>query len=54
MSDSTFIKPDRETREDTKAGNYFIANYPPISFWNEKDIPVWTRCLTVHLLVKHR
>lgn len=39
MSDSTFIKPDRETREDTKAGNYFIANYPPFSFWNEKDIP---------------
>ena len=39
MSDSTFIKPDRKTEEDTKAGNYFIANYPPFSFWNEKDIP---------------
>ncbi len=39
MSDSTFIKPDRETLEDTKAGNYFIANYPPFSFWNEKDRP---------------
>lgn len=39
MSDSTFIKPDRETLEDTKAGNYFIANYPPFSFWNEKDLP---------------
>jgi oxygen-independent coproporphyrinogen-3 oxidase len=39
MSDSTFIKPDRKTDEDTKVGNYFIANYPPFSFWNEKDIP---------------
>lgn len=39
MSDSTFIKPDRETLDDTKAGNYFIANYPPFSFWNEKDLP---------------
>ncbi|MDA1078479.1 MAG: radical SAM protein, partial [Verrucomicrobia bacterium] len=40
MSDPTIIKPDRETKEDTKAGNYFIANYPPFSFWNEKDIPM--------------
>lgn len=39
MSDSTFIKPDRETLEDTKVGNYFIANYPPFSFWNKKDLP---------------
>ena len=40
MSDPTIIKPDRETKEDTKAGNYFIANYPPFSFLNEKDIPM--------------
>ena len=40
MSDSIIIKPDRETLEDTKAGNYFIANYPPFSFWNEKDVPM--------------
>ncbi len=39
MSESTFIKPDRETREETKAGNYFIANYPPFSFWKEDDLP---------------
>ena len=49
MSDSTFIKPDRKTEEDTKAGNYFIANYPPFSFWNEKIFPAWTPCLIVHL-----
>jgi oxygen-independent coproporphyrinogen-3 oxidase len=39
MTEPTIIKPDRETSDDTKAGNYFIANYPPFSFWNEKDIP---------------
>ena len=40
MSDPTIIKLDQETKEDTKAGNYFIANYPPFSFWNEKHIPM--------------
>ncbi len=35
----TFVKPDVETKDDTKAGNYFISNYPPFSFWNEEDIP---------------
>ena len=25
--------------KETKAGNYFIANYPPFSFWNERDLP---------------
>ena len=39
MSEPTFIRPDRETREETKAGNYFIANYPPFSFWKEDDLP---------------
>ncbi len=39
MSEKTFIKPDNNTLEDTKAGNYFIANYPPFSFWSEKDLP---------------
>ena len=39
MSDSTSNSPDQKTGEETKAGNYFIANYPPFSFWNEKDLP---------------
>ena len=39
MSDSTKNSPDQNTGEETKAGNYFIANYPPFSFWNEKDLP---------------
>ena len=39
MTEPKIIQPDLETSDDTKAGNYFIANYPPFSFWNEKDIP---------------
>ena len=33
----TFVKPDVETKDDTKAGNYFVSNYPPFSFWGEED-----------------
>jgi len=36
---TSFIKPDVETKEDTKAGNYFVSNYPPFSFWGEEDVP---------------
>ena len=36
---TSFIKPDVETKEDTKAGNYFVSNYPPFSFWDEEDVP---------------
>ena len=32
------IQPDYETKNETKAGNYFVSNYPPFSFWNESDI----------------
>ena len=39
MTDETIIKPDRETADETKAGNYFVSNYPPFSFWNEDDVP---------------
>ena len=43
MSDDTcgdtFVKPDVETKDDTKAGNYFVSNYPPFSFWGEEDAP---------------
>ncbi|SVE43880.1 uncharacterized protein METZ01_LOCUS496734, partial [marine metagenome] len=35
----TFVKPDVETKDDTKAGNYFVSNYPPFSFWGEEDAP---------------
>ena len=39
MIKDTFIKPDRETKLETKGGNYFVSNYPPFSFWNEEDLP---------------
>ena len=39
MTDSTFIKPDYQTEDETKAGNYFVSNYPPFSFWNDDDVP---------------
>ncbi len=38
MTDETLIKPDRETKDETKAGSYFVSNYPPFSLWNEKDV----------------
>ena len=39
MTESTFIKPDYKTEDETKAGNYFVSNYPPFSFWNDEDVP---------------
>ena len=39
MSGKIFIKPDQETKAETKPGNYFVSNYPPFSFWTEEDIP---------------
>ena len=44
MTDSTFIKPDYQTEDETKAGNYFVSNYPPFSFWNDDDVP----CAAMH------
>ena len=38
MSKEAFIKPDNKTKDKTKVGNYFISNYPPFSFWNEKGV----------------
>ena len=38
MTNETIIKPDRETADETKAGSYFVSNYPPFSLWNEKDV----------------
>jgi oxygen-independent coproporphyrinogen-3 oxidase len=38
MTNETLIKPDRETKDETKAGSYFVSNYPPFSLWNEKDV----------------
>ena len=39
MSTDTIIKPDKETKAETKPGNYFVSNYPPFSFWKEDEVP---------------
>ena len=39
MTKETIIKPDQETKAETKPGNYFVSNYPPFSFWNDDDVP---------------
>ena len=38
MSKAPRIKADRETKDETKAGSYFVSNYPPFAFWNDSDI----------------
>ena len=37
--DPTATKPTKlAKKEETEAGSYFVANYPPFSFWNEASI----------------
>ncbi len=31
-------RADNCAEEETKAGNYFVSNYPPYSFWNANDV----------------
>ncbi len=31
--------PSHQTKAATRAGNYFISNYPPFSFWSEEQNP---------------
>jgi oxygen-independent coproporphyrinogen-3 oxidase len=33
-------------REATAAGNYFVSNYPPYSFWRPEKVPALARVLT--------
>ena len=44
MSDSQVIAP-APPPEATEAGNYFVANYPPFSFWQAEQIPEIGRML---------
>ena len=42
MKDTTIIdlgKPPSDGPEPTQAGSYFVANYPPFSFWNVTNNP---------------
>ena len=34
------------TKDTTEVGNYFIANYPPFSFWKEENLPVLRQTLS--------
>ena len=36
---------DAASAEKTRAGNYFVANYPPFSFWKKEHLPELTRAL---------
>ncbi len=31
--------PQTEGDKKTRAGNYFVSNYPPFSFWTQDDVP---------------
>ena len=33
------------SEEETEVGSYFVANYPPFSFWNEKELPALEEAL---------
>ena len=35
MDPKTTERREPEKKEETEAGNYFVANYPPFSFWDE-------------------
>ena len=45
MSTDTIIKPDKETKAETKPGNYFVSNYPPFSFGKKTKFHVSNLCL---------
>jgi oxygen-independent coproporphyrinogen-3 oxidase len=31
--------PEKSGKSQTQAGNYFVSNYPPYSFWTEREAP---------------
>ncbi|HEX6882661.1 MAG TPA: coproporphyrinogen-III oxidase family protein [Planctomycetota bacterium] len=39
------MSPEARTAEKTKAGNYFVSNYPPYSFWRPENVPEVERML---------
>jgi len=40
LEDKNHSLPIAEETEETKAGNYFVSNYPPFSFWTPDQTPV--------------
>lgn len=46
MNSDSSLAPSPPPREEaTEAGNYFVANYPPFSFWDSASIPEIARVL---------
>jgi oxygen-independent coproporphyrinogen III oxidase len=39
MSSTTTETPPAKNSEATEAGNYFVSNYPPFSFWKPEFVP---------------
>ncbi len=38
---TTLAPPASEKKvEQTEAGNYFVSNYPPFSFWKPDQVPL--------------
>ena len=44
-------EPSARAREETTAGNYFVSNYPPYSFWTKEHVHDLTERLRAHPLV---
>ena len=39
-SETTIEKPESQAKaKETTAGNYFVSNYPPFSFWQKESVP---------------
>ena len=45
MSTELPAAPPPAAEEATEAGNYFVSNYPPFSFWQPEQIPAIARVL---------
>ena len=45
MDSEAVLKHPLDKPEETEAGNYFVANYPPFSFWNPDQVPALRKVL---------
>ena len=45
MSSPVEAPPSKPKDEKTEAGNYFVSNYPPFSFWKPDQVPALERVL---------
>ncbi len=45
MTETTKAPPPPPLQKETTAGNYFVANYPPFSFWKPEFVPEFLAAL---------